>query len=353
MSTHLSDAELRAFAEARLAGDDLMRADDHLSHCADCRDRCAALSGAPRAYSAVRAALTAPAAHLSDDEIHLLVGGQLEPSRRDVLERHLPACETCSQQVEDLRSWSARTRLRPLRPLAIAAAIVLAVLVPALVWQTRTARQQQATALDGFDQLTRADQAQVRASLDGGVARLPDFIAELRGSRETLMGGASSRVDTLAVTAPVGTATASDRPRFQWRPFGDAESYVVVVFDEQSNEVARSLPIEQSAWVPDRPLPRGQTYVWQVEARRKREVVVLPAAPMPPAKFHVVEQHTADVLERTASEHPQSHLLLGILNMNAGIVAEAARHFEQVGPTEQGADLARRSLDRLRVFPGS
>ena len=74
---------------------------------------------------------------------------------------------------------------------------------------------------------------------------------------------------------------------------------------------------------------------------------------MPPAKFHVVDAHTADVVERAHAEWPDSHVLLGILDMNAGIVDDAIRQFEQVGPTQQGADLARRSLDRLRRVHGS
>ena len=39
--------------------------------------------------------------------------------------------------------------------------------------------------------------------------------------------------------------------------------------------------------------------------------------------------------------------------MNAGVVDEAIRQFQQVQPTDEGGDLARRSLDRLRLVHAS
>ena len=102
MSTHLSDAELHAFAEGRLPPEDLMRADDHLAECGDCRGRGAALTDFLGASTAVQRGLTSAGDHLSDEEIHLAVLGSLHPARRAELGRHLQECETCSQHVDDL-----------------------------------------------------------------------------------------------------------------------------------------------------------------------------------------------------------------------------------------------------------
>lgn len=351
MNTHLTDAELQAFAEGRLRTDDLIRADDHLAACADCRSRGAALNDLARASDAVDAALSAKTPHLSDEEIQLMVRGPLEPPHRERLESHLRSCDTCSRQVDDLRSWHGSTA-RPIPWLALAAAILLAALVPAAIWQLGF-RQRAASSVAGLEQLDPRDQAEVRASLESGVGRLPAFIADVTGSRETLMAAAPVPVDSFAPTAPVATGTASDRPRFEWRPLTGADSYVVTVFDERFNEVMRSGAIEQPAWTPDRPLARGRTYVWQIAARRNDQTIVTPAAPMPPAKFHVIDAHSVDVLDRAQSQSSASHLLLGILNMNAGLVDEAVREFDQVAPTDPGADLARRSLERLRAIRGS
>jgi len=349
MSTHLTDVELEKFAEGRLRSDDLMRADDHLAQCAECRARGAALNDLFRSTDAVTSRLTSPGMHLSEEEIHLAASEQLEPSQRATLGRHLHDCATCSQQVDDLRGWSRRP-VRRARPLAIAAAILIAALIPTVLWLAHPTRQNESASTAGLAQLSPSDQAPARASLEAGVGRLPDYMNDLTGSRETLMSPAPPTVDAFALVSPVATATADDRPTFQWRPLAGAESYVVTVFDERSNEVTRSAPVDHATWTPDRPLLRDRTYVWQVAARRNNRTIIAPVAPMPPAKFHVVDAHTADVLERVQSQRPEPHLLLGILDMNAGIVDDAIRQFEQVGPTDEGVDLARRSLDRLRLL---
>ena len=191
-----------------------------------------------------------------------------------------------------------------MRPLAVAAAILIATLIPAVLWLARPARQHESASVAGLAQLNPSDQAQVRAALDAGVARLPDFIDDLTGSRETLMSPAGPAVDAFALVSPLATGTPADRPTFRWHPLAGAASYVVTVFDEQSNEVMHSAPIGQTSWVPDTPLLRGRTYVWQVAARRSGGTVVAPTAPTPPAKFHVVDAHTAGVLERAQSERP-------------------------------------------------
>ena len=352
MSTHLTDAELKAFAEARLRLEDLMRADDHLAQCADCRARGAALDDFDGAIGVIQKAFTSGDRHLSDEEIQLAARGQLHPSERVALQAHLHACESCAQQVEDLRSWSAPT-LRPVRRLAFAAAILLAVLIPVALWQARAARQTPERSLAGLAQLESSDQAEVRASLDAGIGRLPAFMDDLTGPRETLMSAPRPAADTFALVSPVATAVASDRPMFRWQPLTGAATYVVTVYDEQANEIARSAPLGEPAWLPDRPLPRERTYIWQVAAQRNTQTVVAPAAPTPPAKFHVVDAHTSAVIAEAQAQRPGSHLLLGILFMNAGIVPDAIRQFEQVGPTDPGSDLARRSLDRLRLVHGS
>jgi hypothetical protein len=73
-----------------------------------------------------------------------------------------------------------------------------------------------------------------------------------------------------------------------------------------------------------------------------------PAAPAPPATFHVIDASSAAVLERVEAERPQAHLLLGILYMQAGIPDAAKRHLQQVRSAEAYGDVARRSLERLQ-----
>lgn len=347
MSTHLDDAVLRRFAHGTLPADDLLRADDHLSECADCRERAAVLNDGPRVVSALRNDLFGPTGHLSDEEVQLVVAGQLAPSTRETVERHLRECITCARQVEDLRLWSAPPARPVSWPLAIAATLVLAALIPAAVRYARTTPSHANLSLPGFDVLAPAEQTQVRAALDAGVTAVPDFIEDLTGPPETLMGSSTASKKTFALVGPVGTATVSDRPRFEWQPLPGTIDYVVTVFDERSNVIQRSAALSGTSWVPADPLPRAGTYVWQVAARRARESVTVPVAPAPAAKFRVIDEHSADVLRRMEAQQPQSHVLLGILNMAAGVLDGATRHFQQVRSTDPGAGVARRSLARL------
>jgi len=351
VTTHLADAELRRFADGTLPASELLRVDDHLSGCEQCRDRAGALNDAPRALGSLRAELSESTAHLSDEEVQLCVASQLAPHRRDGVAGHLRDCVTCARQVEELRSWAATGgHVRSRAWLGLAAAIVLAVLIPAM-WTMRAGRQEPSTALPGLDALGPAEQSQVRTALSAGVATLPAFLADLNGTRETLMGRPSPAAsDAFRLTAPVGTGTASDQPDFAWQPLSGARDYVVTVFDEHSNVVARSSSLARPGWRPSDPLPRGRTYVWQVAASRNGEVVTMPQAPEPAARFRVIDGHAAEVLQRVERSQPQAHVLLGVLNMNAGVRDEAARQFRQVQPTDPGADVARRSLERLDTF---
>jgi hypothetical protein len=351
VTAHLTDADLRDFAGGVLNADDLLRADDHLSSCGQCRGRAASLTDIGRHIDQLNAQLNAHSRHLSDEELQLLAQGTLPPELKETLLLHVDDCRTCAAHVEDLRTWAApKSRVR-IAYLAVAATIALGVLIPGAIWQWRAGRPVPPPSLQGLETLGASEQTRVRAALDAGVAVLPEFMTDIASAREVLMGSPATRGDRFNLVTPVGTGIVSDRPRFEWQALDGATGYVVTVFDERSNVLARSPVVAETAWIPNAPLPRGRTYVWQVTARRGRDAMTAPIAPEPPAKFHVVDVRSAEILERTEAEHPQSHLLLGILNAEAGIRDAATRQLEQVRPTAPGADVARRSLERLRSLP--
>ena len=348
MTTHLTDAELRDFVAGTASAEDLLRADDHVSGCDLCRTR--ALAGAGHSiarFDDLVAQLHPLSDHLSDEELQALVDGTLQPGARTAAQEHLASCSTCAAQMADLRSWAAASSAPPRRALvwALAAAVALAVLVPAVIWKTRTTSQ--AALPPGFAALGAAEQEQVRAALARGAAMLPDFMADLEASREVLMGPGAAERDAFTLVAPAGTATLSDRPQFEWQGAARADSYVVAVFDARGTEIARSPTLTEARWIPAEALDRERSYVWQVTARRGHETVTAPAAPMPPARFRIVDVQTADTLQRLQREHPDAHLVLGILDMEAGIVDAAARQLRQVPSNDPSFDVAQRSLARL------
>ncbi len=176
--------------------------------------------------------------HVSEEDLVLLVQDWLPAGARDATLRHLKECSTCAGQADKLRGWTANSEARRNWPrFAVAAAVLLAILVPAVIWQLR-GRSPAATSssLAGLETLPPDDQTRVRAALNAGVASLPAFVNEIAPARETLMGS-GTRVDTFNLVSPVGTGIVSDRPRFEWQMVVPSDGYVVTIFDEQSNAV--------------------------------------------------------------------------------------------------------------------
>jgi hypothetical protein len=346
----LTDAELRGFAAGGLAPEDLLRADDHLSGCDECRTRASAVNNAAMRIDDLRAELGPAAPHLSDDDLQRLVSGRLPPQTLAAIEEHLRTCRVCAAQVDDLRAWTTSVPRGRAGWLALAAAVVVAVVVPGSIWYARGVRAPGSASMAGLETLEPADQARIRAATAAGVGTLPPFMADVMPARETLMGSPVARVAAFEVIAPVQTATVSDRPRLEWRALAGADSYDVTIADEGSRVVARNSALTDTNWMPRDALARGQTYTWQVAAHLGDDTITVPAAPAPPARFHVVDAHTAEVLRLVEAEHPDSHLLIGLLDMEAGVRTEAVRHLQQVPSNDPDAGVAQRSLERLRAL---
>jgi hypothetical protein len=349
VTVHLSDSELRDFCAGALAVEALLRVDDHLSECRQCRTRAAALEHGSQSIDQLRRQLDISTPHLSDDELQLFVRGQLTGGSKATAERHLDKCPICAANVEDLRGWAASSSSARLTWLAMAAAVLVAIVLPTIVWQMRGGRQETALSLAGLESLPQEDQAPVRAALRAGGAAIPPLLTELTGGRESLMGAARPISDSFELLAPVSTAVVDDRPLFEWQALDGANDYAVAVFNEGATLVTRSDVISATRWTPVDPLPRNRTYVWQVTAHRGRDTITVPVAPAPPAKFHVIDSHSADVLQRAERVHPQSHLMLGVLAMQAGVRDVAMRHLEQVSPNDRFAKVATQCLERLRA----
>ena len=346
MTTHLTDAELLDFSQGVLAPDRLLEVDDHLAACDSCRTRAARLTNADARLHGF--ALETPLVHVDDDEMQQFVRRKLDAPQAAAVRRHLGACAMCAEHVRDLEGWIAAPSARLPRWAAIAAAVLVAALVPLAIWQLKSQRETVPPSVAGLDALPSAVQERVRSTLAGGTLEPPAFMADLAGGRETLMGSPVAPAGGVDVIAPVGTAVASARPHFTWTAAsGAGASYVVTIADDRSTVVARSPQLATTSWTPEEELPRGRTYTWQVAVRRGAESFVAPAPPAAPARFHVVDADTSTAIERIERAHPDAHLLLGIVEADAGLRDEAIRHLRQVPPGDRYGAVARRLLDRL------
>lgn len=351
MSEHPTDHELIEFARHQLSGNRVVAVDDHLAGCSACRTRAAALGGAVRAAASLRSDVLALDAHLSDDELHQYVSGDVSAAVRTRVARHLGECQACAEAVEDLRRFAAaRSSQRPRAYLylAAAAAILLLALSALMVsnWMDRETPGG-AEAFAGLEALPAGEQARVRAAIDAGVVELPTSLSEMVAASERLMSADAEQ--PFRLIAPLATYTVSDRPVFEWQAMPGVEEYSIAVFTADLESVAGPVRVTSTTWTPSEPLARGREYVWQVEARRGREAFTAPMPPAPPARFRVMDAQSAATLTRISREQPDAHLVLGILFAQAGARDEAEHHFLRVPRDGPYAAFARRMREHLRA----
>lgn len=193
--------------------------------------------------------------------------------------------------------------------------------------------------------------AEVRAAVRLGRVKPPAMLASLIGERGQLMGSDASRDGTLQAQSPVGTAVLTDEPDFSWTPMSGATAYTVVIADSDGSEVARSGALPGTEWKLSQPLPRGQTYQWQIIALKDgQELFRAPVRPAPPARFKVLEARQAEELQRVRSGYEttlkpaDAHLSLGVLYAGAGLMDDSEREFRRAMHLAPGSTAARKLL---------
>jgi hypothetical protein len=106
VTNHLSKEQVEDYRLRRIAPNDLLNADDHLSECADCRRSVyAALNTAAVSVYADLASESTDAEHLSFQLSAAYVDGALTGDERRMVEDHVASCARCAPLVADLRAF--------------------------------------------------------------------------------------------------------------------------------------------------------------------------------------------------------------------------------------------------------
>lgn len=204
-------------------------------------------------------------------------------------------------------------------------------------------------ALSGADNLPPAYRNMLKEALGGRrLERSPQLKGLTRPgsslmSSETQGGGFN-------VQDPVGSVLLSDRPTFQWSLLDGATGYVVEVYDEGFNLVATSPQLNGRSWAATQTLTRGKVYSWQVKAVKDGEEVKSPRPPAPQAKFRVLDRAKADEIARARRAHPSSHLTLGLLYAEAGLLKEAEQELRLLQRANPDSELARNLLRQVQAL---
>ena len=127
-----------------------------------------------------------------------------------------------------------------------------------------------------------------------------------------------------------------------------ATGYVVEVYDEKFNLVTSSPQLNTVNWTTT--LPRGRVYSWQVKASTDGETVTSPRPPAPQANFRIVDQAKATELAKARRAYGSSHLTLGLLYADAGLLREAEQEFRLLQKANPDSDIARNLLRHVQTL---
>jgi hypothetical protein len=161
--------------------------------------------------------------------------------------------------------------------------------------------------------------------------------------------GSDGSRDKFSVIGPVRMVTLSDRPTFRWSQLDGATAYVVEIYDEEFDLVATSPQITDNRWRAPQSLKRGRTYAWQVKAVKDGQELFTPQPPAPQAKFRILDEARAKELARARRAFASSHLTMGLLYAQAGLLDEAEREFRELQRANPDSAVAGRLLKRVQA----
>lgn len=407
-SEHLSEQDLERYLRRAMTGPELLASDDHLAQCDSCSGRLQERDEARGALFSVTAAFQEALArpeHPPYQQLAAYVDSELSSGDREGLEAHLQECPQCASETQDLRSlqaelspgvspartpsawrrilalWGMPAFRMPVRVAAMAAGVALAGWLVSLAVrqpvEDRAARptvpitapkvpdpHEVLVALDdgagrvvldrqgrlhGLASRDRTHEAAVRAALSAQRVAAPPLLRELAGAAGTLMGVPEGS-EVFRLLSPLATAVLEDRPIFRWRRHPAARAYDVTVYGSGFRRVAAGRSLSATEWRPAQPLPRGQVLLWQVRTLVGDKEVVAPPPAAPEAKFKVLEQAQADELANLRQTYAGSHLMLGALYAEAGLLEEAERELQSLLEANPESPVAEKLLASVKAL---
>lgn len=201
--------------------------------------------------------------------------------------------------------------------------------------------------LSGAENLPPAYQRMVKDSLSNPRLARSSLLAGLNRPGSSLMGS-DEEGNKFSVIEPIGKVIVSDRPTFRWSKLEGATGYVVEGYDEKFSVVVTSPQLNGNSWTVPQPLKRGEVYSWQVKAIKDGQEIKSPRPPAPQAKFRILDQRKANELVQAQKAYASSHLTLGLLYAQAGLLDEAEQEFRALQRANPDSALVRRLLSQVQ-----
>jgi hypothetical protein len=203
--------------------------------------------------------------------------------------------------------------------------------------------------LSGAESLPSDYQDRVKKVLNGQRIEKSSQLQGLTRPPSALMGS-SDPAREFFVIEPGGNVLMNDRPTFRWSKMEGATGYVVEVYDDQFKLVSSSPQVTDLRWTATQALPRGRVYSWQVKAIKDGQETTSPRPPAPQAKFRVLDQARVNELARAKRAYGSSHLTLGLLYAEAGLLREAEAELRLLRRANPDSEIARNLLSQIQAM---
>jgi hypothetical protein len=400
LKQHLSEDQILTYQERKITPEQLLEVDDHLQACESCRIRLNEKSVSVGTFESLRSGLrtiaTMETDHISYEQLEGFIDRKFDGIEQEIIQSHLEICDVCKAEEQDLRSfqtelhqkiddrkvipfWRSRA-FQIFYQVAGAAAVVFVVWIAATQFQNKKSNatlsnqnrklQQKPAAgplplvvlsdgtskiqldrqgkLSGLPKLPSSVEQQIVVTLTDQRLETPPFLKELIGKREVLLGNSHDESNRFSLLSPVGTLVESDRPVFRWMPLRGADGYRLYIQDGNYNQVAVSPLIKETTWTASQALRRQTIYNWQVIAIKGVKEILSRVPPAPEAKFQILSESQLEELEKIRKASNNSHLVMGIVNAQYGLLDDAELEFNALSKENPELDVSRKLFLSVR-----
>jgi hypothetical protein len=373
MPEHLNPDQLKGYRDRTLALGELVAVDAHLGGCEPCRTALAGLAARNVSASVISGIEQARFRHLSYEQMDDWVEDRLEPADRELVMAHIGLCPPCARQLIAYQEYAplmaapvqtgvyratqaveAKSSFwsflkQPQYVLGAAAVIAFFIITPltrhSAPEQTGAILAPTSTAIESTIPTQNSpliDQAMNASELD----QLPDSLRA--GAKDVLSeGGTIARPASLkgleagsdaVVEYPRSEVVAETQPVLRWKTFGDS-TYNVSLSDSRGL-ISRRGGLKDTRWTPGSALLRDHVYTWEVESAGMKHR----------GTFRVLSENQQKELERVRAQHGGSHLVMGAVSAELGLLTNAQQEFAAMGKDKTQSQQAAKLLSHIETL---
>jgi hypothetical protein len=155
-----------------------------------------------------------------------------------------------------------------------------------------------------------------------------------RVERPASLNGLEPNGDT-TLEYPYSEVVAEAQPVMRWKAFGS--SYTVSLYDSRHSLVSRRGNLKETRWTAPAPLVRDRIYTWEVESAGQKHR----------GTFRVLSEAQLKELAKVRAEHGNSHLVMGAVNEQLGLLTPARQEFEAMAKVSGQAQQAEKLITHV------